>query len=184
MKKFYLVGALGLSDATERRYGVVGPRRGRAASSATNYEQRKRNLERDKEREKENPRSCTAISGPGRSSRQLPHLFFVRPRAYERSREEERPENRRGGGCRRTSFARRGHHLCVLGIILAFAPSRHAPLLRCPVVPISKKRERKEKGDCDKQKERRKETERKREIEIKRERDRISQEEGEEVIEE
>lgn len=38
LKKFYLVGALGLSDATERRYGVVGPRRGRAASSTISYE--------------------------------------------------------------------------------------------------------------------------------------------------
>jgi hypothetical protein len=52
LKKFYLVGALGLSDATERRYGVVGPRRGRAVSSATSYELKTANGEKESEKER------------------------------------------------------------------------------------------------------------------------------------
>lgn len=77
LKKFYLVGTLGLSDATERRCGVVGhgvvarPSRRRVA----NKESKRRKKEREKERS-----PCVAISGFGRflPSVQLPSVSSTR----------------------------------------------------------------------------------------------------------
>ena len=55
LKKFYLVGALGLSDATERRYGVVGPRRGLLGDElrVEENERRERIRERKEKRRRE-----------------------------------------------------------------------------------------------------------------------------------
>lgn len=81
LKKFYLVGTLGLSDATERRCGVVGH-----GVVARPFRQRVANKE-SKRRKERRSRSCAAISGLDRSTRhQLPSVLSARASANVRAK--------------------------------------------------------------------------------------------------
>ena len=167
MKKFYLVGALGLSDATERRYGVVGPRRGRGLLG-DEFLGKRTNGERKEEREKKQKIPFVVRSrfpvGPTVNFR--PSRPPVRPRTFARENpariekealDEHHPQDKRAN-----SF-------CVsLEELFFLRPSRHVPTsLRCPAVPTKRKseRERKRKRDEYGEEEREREREREREKE-------------------
>lgn len=112
LKKFYLVGTLGLSDATERRCGVVG--HGVVARPFRRRVANKESKRRQKEKERE-PRLCAAISGPDRSFRSSASVRFVRSRPRGRSRER----NHRGPS--RKLLTSRKRTAVLEGIIFLFA---------------------------------------------------------------